>query len=85
MRNSKFDQLLTRYLHNETSDLETRRIEQLFDSMKKRNVEFITSEGEDLIYQEITQDKEANIDLLIEGMYEHWKNGNLDYIFHARA
>lgn len=85
MMNSKFDQLLTRYLHNETSALETSRIEQLFDSMKRRNVEFITSEGEDLIYHEIVREKDANIDLLIDGMYELWRNGNLDYIFHARG
>jgi hypothetical protein len=85
MKETNFDKLLARYLQHETSTLETQRIEQLFEELKKRNVEFITSNGEELIYQEITQDKEANIDLLVEGMYEHWRTGNLDYILHAKT
>lgn len=83
MGNSDFDRLLFRYLHHQTSETETTRIEEVFDALHKRKVQFITAEGERLIYQEITQSGPVDLERLIEAMYELWTGGVTDYIFHA--
>lgn len=53
MKESNFDHLLQRYVTGQTSTPETRKIEAMLDSIRQRNIHWVSDETEELLFRNI--------------------------------